>query len=320
MGAVSIVIPARNDGAALATAVESCIRQADVEVREIVIALAPSEDDTEAVARALEASDGRVTTVLNPSGRTAAGLNLAIAATTSDIVARVDARSELPERYLAYALQTLERTGAVNVGAIQVPTGTHPTQRGIAAAMRSKLGNGGAAYRGASSPQQADTGYLGVFRRAALDGVGGYDENFTRNQDAELNLRLRQAGEVWIDPRLTVAYAPRQSLSKLASQYWQYGWWRRITGHKHKRSLRLRQLLPPVFVLAMLAALVAGVWLKLLLVIPAAYLLVVALAAMVAKALTIRERFVMAAALVTMHFAWGVGFLACSTRLLFRSD
>ncbi len=116
---VSVVIPARNDGAALGTAVESVRAQQGVAISEIAIAVGPSTDDTKAEADRLAAADPGILVLDNPTGSTPAGLNIAIANTTGDVVVRVDARSQLPPDYIQHALETMNATGAANVGAIQ---------------------------------------------------------------------------------------------------------------------------------------------------------------------------------------------------------
>lgn len=309
---IGVIIPARNDAAGLPKAVASVLTQQDADLASIVVAVGPSIDDTMTIARGLVEKDQRIRVIENPSGRTPEALNLAIDASTTDVIVRVDARSELPPGYVAMALQTMHETGAGNVGAIQRPVGDTVTQRAIASAMRSPLGSGGADYRSSSQRKQVDTAYLGVFRRDALCEVGGYDESFVRNQDAELNLRLAAAGHaVWLDPRLVVEYRPRPSLRALAAQYWQYGWWRQRTARKHPGSLRLRQLAAPVVVvgassLVVLAASTTALWLMPV----GVYAGALIVAGLSASSGGLRERLTMSAALATMHLSWGAGFLA----------
>jgi len=168
---VSVIIPARNDSDALRHAVATINAQTGAEILDIAIAVGPSTDDTEAEAHRLARTTPAIKVVTNPSGRTPAALNAAIGATTGGVVVRVDARSQLPPDYIQNALETMRETGAGNVGAIQVPVGFTPTERGIAAAMRHPLGTGGAQYRHGQQRVEVETAYLGVFRRDALEAV-----------------------------------------------------------------------------------------------------------------------------------------------------
>lgn len=310
--AVSVIIPARDAEATLARSVAAVLAQRPAPA-EVVIAVGPSGDDTAGVAADLcAAHPGRVRVVANPSGRTPEALNAAIAATTGQVIARVDAHCVLPAGYLAAAVETLEASGAGNVGAVQHPVAEEGFARAVAVAMRSPLGTGGASYRSAGRAGPVDTAYLGVFRREALEAVGGYDPEFTRNQDAELNLRLSRADfPVWMDPRMVVAYQPRGTVTGLARQYLGYGRWRRHTGRVHPGSLAPRQLIPPAAVLAVVAATGLAVVLRdgrPLALVGGGYL-----GAVTGGSLAVVERLrdapAVTVALATMHASWGVGFL-----------
>ena len=122
----------------------------------------------------------------------------------------------------------------------------------IAAALSSPFGGGPAAFRHGRREGPADTVYLGVFSRSALEEVGGFDESLIRNQDYELNWRLRRAGHlVWLDPELVVDYTPRDNYRDLAAQYFQYGAWKRTMLLRNPGSIQLRQLAPPVLLAAL---------------------------------------------------------------------
>lgn len=308
MSRVATITPVLNDGASLRDAVESILSQTAVD--HVVLAVGPSSDSSLEVAAQLAREDERVLVIENPAGRTASALNLAIAATDADVIVRVDSRAVLPSDYVEHALETLADTGAGNVGAVQNPVGHSRTERAIANAMRSRAGSGGVAYRGSGEARQVDTAWLGAFRRVALDEVGGYDERFIRNQDAELNIRLNKAGhQVWFDPRLVVDYRPRPTLGKLARQYFEYGRWRFRTIRKHPDSAKLRQLAAPVIVIGLaISVVLALIWSPLLWLIPGAYLASVVLAGLVSSG-PILERLLTGAALLTMHVSWGSGFL-----------
>jgi succinoglycan biosynthesis protein ExoA len=310
---VDVVIPVLDAAATLDTCLDAVLDQDYAGPIRVVVAVGPSADGTGCIARARAAADPRVTVVDNPSGRTPHGLNLATAAGDAEIVARVDAQSVLPPRYLARAVETLERTGAANVGGVQRPVGDDGLQRVIAAGMCSPFGAGPARFRRDGYEGPTDTVYLGVFRRAALEEVGGFDEDLDRNQDYELNYRLRRAGhEVWLDPTLQVAYRPRATFRQLASQYFQYGVWKRYVVLRHPASLRPRQTVAPLLVLGLLISVV-----ELLrgrrrgLLVPGAY---TAASFVVARDAgrslpTTTDRLLLMAVFATMHVAWGAGFL-----------
>lgn len=304
---VSVIIPAREAAATIADAVTSALAQQAVD--EVVVAAA--DPATRSAVERID--DPRVRVVGNPEGTTPAALNRALRHSTGDIVVRCDAHSVLPPGYVARAVELLESTGAANVGGRQVPRGTAPFERAVAMAMVSPVGAGDARYRLGGRPGPTDTVYLGVFRRSELEAVGGFDETLERNQDYELNWRLRQkVGVVWFDPELAVEYRPRSSPKALWRQYFDYGYWKRIVLRRHPGSLRWRQLAAPALVvgLGVSAALALFDWRKAAM-LPAVYAATTA-GAGVADLVRRRDPAALLepAALWVMHLAWGSGFIA----------
>ncbi len=246
---VAVVLPVRNEADHLESAIGSILDQDYPQPLKIALGVAPSDDDTEAIAARLAANDPRIAVVNNPRGLTPAGLNAAIGATTSDVIVRVDGHAKLSAGYIRRAVETMVETGAVNVGGCQVPDPDTPFEHAVAAVTTSRLGTGGASYRVGGVAGPVDTVYLGVFDRAAGDAVGWFDESLVRNQDYELNIRLRDGGgTIWFDPQLSVSYRPRSSVEALARQYFEYGWWKAEVISRRPSSLRLRQLLPAALI------------------------------------------------------------------------
>jgi glycosyltransferase involved in cell wall biosynthesis len=230
---------------------------------QVVLALGPSTDRTNEVAARICAGDSRVSSVQNPTGRTPEGLNAALAATKQEIVVRVDAHSELSDGYIRLAVETLQRTGADNVGGIMGARGVTRFEKAVAAAMTSPLGVGSASFHTGGNEGPAETVYLGVFKRSALERVGGYDPEFTRAQDWEMNHRIRETGGiVWFNPDLFVTYRPRSSVRKLAKQYFEYGSWRHEVMRRHPetrtRKSALRYYAPPLAVLLIVLGKIFG--------------------------------------------------------------
>jgi succinoglycan biosynthesis protein ExoA len=253
MPAVAVVMPVLNEENYLEAAVLAILSQDYEGPIQVVLALGPSTDRTNEVAARICAGDSRVSSVQNPTGRTPEGLNAALAATTQEIVVRVDAHSELSDGYIRLAVETLQRTGADNVGGIMGARGVTKFEKAVAAAMTSPLGVGSASFHTGGNEGPAETVYLGVFKRSALERVGGYDPAFTRAQDWEMNYRIRTTGgTVWFNPDLFVTYRPRPNVFKLAKQYFEYGSWRHEVMRRHPDTRRtksaLRYFAPPLAV------------------------------------------------------------------------
>lgn len=309
---VSVVIPVLDEERHLADAVAMVLAQDWAGPLEVVLALGPSRDRTDEVAQRLADADPRVRLVRNPSGRTPDALNAAIAAATGEVVVRVDGHAEVPADYVRTAVRTLEETGADNVGGTMDARGTTPFERAVAAAMRSPLGVGSSRFHTGGGAGEVDTVYLGVFRRAALERVGGYDTRFTRTQDWEMNHRIRATGgTVWFTPDLVVTYRPRATFRALARQYREYGRWRRVVTRTHPGTASARYLAAPVMVLGTTAATLVGalLWWPAL-VVPVGYLAAVGVGGVaITRGEGWRTRLLTGPVLATMHWSWGFGFL-----------
>lgn len=315
---VSVIMPLLNEERHLADAVTMVLAQDYRGELEVVLALGPSRDRTDEVAERVAAGDPRVRLVRNPSGRTPDGLNAAIGAATGEVVVRVDGHAEIPTDYVSTAVAELVRVGADNVGGIMDAQGSTDFERAVAAAMRSPLGVGASRFHTGGSAGESDTVYLGVFRREALERVGGYDPHFARAQDWEMNHRIRQTGgTVWFTPNLRVTYRPRGSFRTLARQYFHYGRWRRAVAAHHEGTINARYLAPPTMVVLTAAGLVAGVLWAPAWVVPAGYVAGVTVGGLaISGGEPVRTRALTPAVLATMHWAWGVGFLTSPRRLI----
>ena len=322
--AVSVVMTALNEQRHLVEAVDSVLAQDYPGPLELVVAVGPSHDGTEELARDLAHTyGGRMRVVANPTGRTPHGLNLAIAATdpTTPIIVRTDGHAQLPESYVRTAVAAMLRTGADNVGGMMIPEGTTPFEQAVARAMSSPLGIGSVAFHTGGDPGPAQTVYLGVFRRSTLQRAGGFDERFVRAQDWELNHRIRElGGVVWFEPDLRVAYRPRPNARRLATQFRGSGQWRWQIIHTYPETASARYLAPPLAVGAMgvagavlladLALVHSGTLAVTAALVPGGYVALVLVGALATgRGLRVRALAWYPVALVTMHVSWGLGFL-----------
>ena len=308
--AISVILPVLNEEPHLAESVSAILSQDYIGSFEIILALGPSRDQTNMIAESLAQRDSRIKLVMNPSGKTAAGLNLAIAASESPVIVRVDGHAKIPNNYLSLAVSILRESGAVNVGGVMAAEGVTNFEIAVSRAMRSALGVGASRFHTGGNAGEADTVYLGAFRREAINAVGGFDERYTRAQDWELNHRLRKnGGKIYFDPRLQVTYRPRPNLNKLAKQYFQYGRWRRVVSRSHPGTVNLRYLAPPFTLLGTITSLLLGLLIDPFLFIPAAVYGIFLLISSIFISKTIREFILLLAIIPTMHFAWGAGFV-----------
>jgi len=314
---VSVVLPILNEERFLADAISAILAQEYAGELEVILALGPSKDRTNEIAAGLREKDSRIVLVENPTGRTAAGLNAAIAAAKFEIICRIDGHAEISKSYIADAVEIMQSSDAVNVGGIMAAVGKTQFEDAVARAMRSPIGVGGARFHIGGTAGPADTVYLGVFQKSALIAAGGYDERFIRAQDWELNFRLREAGgTIWFDPRLAVNYRPRPNLKALAKQYFEYGRWRRAVTRHHKGTVNYRYLAPPVATVTIALSLLLGISLHPLFLIPALGYASAILVASLLIGKSWSERIALPAVLTTMHLSWGIGFLTSPAHLV----
>ena len=307
---ISVILPVLNEEKYLEDAVNSILSQQYEGKLEVILALGPSQDKTSEIAQRLHNVDARVVIVENPTGRTATGLNIAIAAARYSIIVRVDGHANIPNNYCQLISEILEQTGAVNVGGVMAAVGNSLFQKSVARAMRSPLGVGASRFHTGGQAGEVDTVYLGAFRKEALLAVGGFDERFTRAQDWELNFRLRQAGGVvYFDPRLVVTYRPRSTVKALAKQYFEYGRWRRVVSRRHQGTINYRYLAPPFTVITSSLSLLMGWLISPVLLLPVLVYALFILLASVRIGKSMSEIVCLPAILLTMHISWGLGFL-----------
>jgi succinoglycan biosynthesis protein ExoA len=249
---VTIAMPAYNEEHYIAACIAS-VQAQDYprDLIEILVADGQSTDATRAILAELAAADPRIRVLDNPARLQAAGLNQIVREATGDIIVRMDVHAEYAPHYVRTCVETLERTGADNVGGAQRPKARTAFQRALCAALTSPLGVGGARYRSPESEGFVDTVFLGAFRRRVFEAIGLWDPGAITNEDAELNQRILDAGgQIYLSRDIVVHYFPRDSFKTLARQYFRYGKGRARTLLKLGRFPTLRPLIPFAMVTA----------------------------------------------------------------------
>ncbi len=308
---ISILMPVLNEEGHLEASVESILAQSYPSEMELILALGPSHDQTSSIAQKLAKQDKRIKLMDNPRGLTTVGLNAAIKIAKHDYIIRIDAHSEPAAGYFENGIRILLEQDADELGGIMDAQGRSAFQKAVAFAYKSRFGIGGAAYHVGGEAGEAESAYLGIFKKSALERVGGYDEAIIRGEDWDLAQRIKASGgKVWFSPELRVVYWPRGRFGKLAKQFYSTGVWRGDLSRRDPAGASKRYWVPPI--------LVAGSFLGLVLlafdywqgILPLAlYLLGVAFVAVTAAGLSLKSRAALVVALATMHFSWGWGFL-----------
>ena len=314
---VSVIMPIRNEREYIADAVHALLVQERLPPRyEVLVVDGMSDDGTRDIVAEIAARDDRVRLLDNPQRIVSTALNIGIAASRSDVVIRVDGHTRVAPDFVRANLELLaEHPEAWSVGGPIAHRGRTTFARGVAAAMSSRFGVGGATHRDARFEGYAEGAVFPAFRREIFERTGLFDEALVRNQDDEFNFRITEGGgKIYISPRVKHDYFVRGSLKSLVRQYVQYSYWKVAVFRKHKKVIAARHLAPVVFVVGApvcaAAAVLAPPPLGLVAAAPLAAYGALLLAS--SGAIAIRERSLMvgasaAVATAAMHVAYGTG-------------
>lgn len=332
MPRVSIIVPCFNEEATielLLTAIQN--QSISIQDMEVIIGDGMSTDRTRQQIQAFQERHPQmqIKVVDNVRRIIPAGLNRALEAAQGDYIVRLDGHSQPAPDYVARCLEALENGRGDNVGGLwQIqPRSQSWVARAVAAAAAHPLAVGDARYRIGGQAQAVDTVPFGAFHRSLVKRIGMYDESLLSNEDYEFNSRIRKSGGVvWFDPAIRSTYFAPRNFAALARQYARYGFWKVRMLQRYPETLRWRQALPPLFVLALVVASAlsiglpeARLWLVLQLTVYIAALILAGLQAAVKKrdpALWVG----LPLAVATMHLSWGGAFLWSSLRLILRRN
>lgn len=320
---VSVLIPVFNEERHIRETVATMLAQdLDSLTLELVFADGRSEDRTKAILEAMATEDDRIVVVDNPSRTTTSGLNACLRAARGRYVARMDAHTWFPPRYLSVGIQRLaQQDDAVWVSGPVIPRAGTGLSASVAYALGTRLGVGGSQkwkLNPAGQPAtevDLDTGvFAGVWRRETIDRYGGWDEAWVVNEDSELAARvLADGGRIVCRAEMAAEYLPRDNIKALWRQYWRYGFYRAKTARRHRSTLRPSQLLPPAVATCLVLALLAPDsplrrWSRAGVAVYGGALAASTLDA--ARKAPAEVAAPLPVVLATMHLAWGFGFVA----------
>ncbi len=316
---VSVLVPVLNEEAHLPDAARAMLDQQLDGDAEFLFIDGGSRDATPLILAELAASDSRVRVLENPHRRTPQALNIGLRNARGNYIARMDAHTIYPPRYLAAGLERLRQGDVESVSGPQLAVGRSPGSRRVARALTTSLGTGGARFRNELAGEiEVDTGFTGMWRRSTLEELGGWDEEWINDQDVELAARIRKrGGRIVCIPEMAASYIPRDTMRALARQYFIYGSYRVKTARRHPESLRPSQLLPPGLVTASALAAASPAPLRAparlgLAVYAAAVLLGTTRAAVDGAG---AEAAALPLVWATMHYSYGTGFVSGCLRL-----
>lgn len=312
---VLVAIPTLNEELTIRAILQGLAKEkAHLPNLSIVVADGGSHDRTCALVEEQSKSHHFITVVQNRKRLQSAAINLVARQwrDKADILIRCDAHAHYPEAFLLNLVVTLMKTGADSVVVPMDSVGRDCVEKAVAWVSDTPFGSGGSAHRGGQQSGFVDHGHHAAFRIERFLENGGYDESFSHNEDAEFDCRLNAVGgKIYLDANIRLQYYPRNSLTRLWKQYFNYGIGRSRTVRRHPHTMRLRQVVVPMHfaltALSVIAALLAGSWLFL-----AWPFLYFAVLAAVSAMLAMKHKSVCGllggAAAAVMHFSWASGF------------
>ncbi len=315
---ITIVCPIYNEEKYISACVESVLRQdyphSDMEV---LFVDGMSTDRTREILSGY-AEKYPVLKMLDNKNRTVPyAMNIGIKAARGSIIIRLDAHAKYPDNYFSVLVRELHNLKADNVGAVcrTLPADDTPKCRAIAAAMSSTFGMGNSHFRvGTKEIREVDTVPFGCYNKKVFEEIGSYDEELIRNQDDELNGRLRKhGGKIYLIPELTIDYFARDTIKKTGKMFYQYGLYKPLVNKKLGSPATVRQFIPLLFVLELLVGTIAGMLNTCLLY---AHLSVLALYLLLATAASsrhstgIRQTVFQIIVYITIHISYGYGYIA----------
>jgi glycosyltransferase involved in cell wall biosynthesis len=183
-------------------------------------------------------------------------MNIGIKHARGEYIIRIDCHSIFTPDYISKCIEVSQRTGADNVGGYieTLPGADTPAARAIARATSSRFGVGNSTFRLSGPERLVDTVPFGTFRKELFGKIGLYDERLVRNQDIELNSRIRKAGgRIVISPEIKLSYYNQAAYHGLFRQAFSNGFWNPLTLKFTGGGLSIRHFIPLIFVSVLFA-------------------------------------------------------------------
>jgi len=312
---ISIIIPMRNEEKYIERCLDSLLDQDYLPDKyEIIVIDGESTDDSSRIVKKKAQISNCIHLLKNPYRTTPHGFNIGIQHTKSDLITIFSAHAYAPSNFISKSVYHMQLTGANCVGGRVIYKGENDFARAVAKSMNSPFGMGNVHYRSSKTPSFVDTVTNCTYRKEVFDQIGLFDVTLLRNQDYELNYRLRKnGGKIYFTPDIKSFFYSRSKLSGLIKQYFQYGFWKVRTIKKFIKSIKLRHIVPPTFVATIaifgIGALFSSIFLKILCLILASYLISTIIFTLSISLKKVLDFFLISLIFFTMHFFWGAGFI-----------
>lgn len=264
MELVSVVIPVYNEEKYIRECIDSLLKQTyPKENMEIIFVDGMSKDQTVNIIKEYAERYPYIKIFENPKKIVPVAMNIGIKAACGEYIVRLDAHAEYPVDYVEKCVGYLVNDENIdNVGGFAVTKGRGFMGNTIAMMLSSKFGVGNSKFRTERISAFVDTVPFGTYRKSLFDKIGYYDERLVRNQDNELNYRIRKSGgKIFLAEDIAFSYYCRDSIKGISKMAMQNGKWNVFTSKLCPGTMGIRHFIPFAFVISILGlAILSMIW------------------------------------------------------------
>ena len=252
---ISVVMPVYNEEKYIKNCIESLLLQDyPKNLMEWIFVDGMSSDNTvELIKKYKEKFPEMIKIMANPNKTVPYAMNIGIKEAKGKFIVRLDAHADYSKDYISKCVYYLETTDADNVGGVAETKSKGFVGNAIAKMLSSRFGVGNSDFRTNGESGYVDTVPFGAFRKEVFEKWGGYDERLTRNQDNEMNYRIRKnGGKVYLSSDIKLSYYCRDSIKGISNMALKNGMWNVITMKLCPGSMGLRHFIPLMFLLSII--------------------------------------------------------------------
>lgn len=318
---VSVVVPVYNEEKYIEKCIASLLLQDyPIEKMEWIFVDGCSKDKTVEILTSFQNQYSKLIKIFNnPKKIVPHAMNIGIEASLGKYIVRLDAHADYAKDYISKCIYCLENTEAENVGGVAETKANGFIGTVIAKMLSSKFGVGNSQFRTNGESGYVDTVPFGAFKRDVFSKYGGYDERLVRNQDNEMNFRIRKnGGKIYLSSDIHFSYYCRDSIKGITTMARQNGMWNIITMKLCPGSMGVRHFIPFLFVISVLGLSILGMihsifWMLLGLELALYFILDVLFS--VRQVANVKEFFTLIILFPIFHVTYGVGSMIGITKL-----
>lgn len=318
---VSVVMPVYNEEKYIEKCIDSLLLQDyPTEKMEWIFVDGCSKDKTVELLKKYQNKYPKLIKVFNnPQKIVPYAMNIGIEAACGKYIVRLDAHADYATDYISKCIYYLENTDAENVGGVAQTKANGFMGNAIAKMLSSKFGVGNSQFRTNGQSGYVDTVPFGAFKREVFSKYGGYDERLVRNQDNEMNFRIRKnGGKIYLSNDIHLSYYCRDSIKGISAMAIKNGMWNIITMKLCPGSMGVRHFVPLMFVISVLGLGILGIihslfWM--LLGVESALYFILDVFFSAKQASTVKEFFALIILFPVFHIAYGIGSVIGITKL-----